>query len=243
MSIFNAQHPEITAGSLPNFGFYKISQQVKTIFVNMIQDFADQRNAIFKNEMAEVDDIQNSATRTQTTLHVIRDFSAFTRKFPSIVISVDNSVEQKPYIGADNFLYTNKITTSTGVYYEDIYAGMAEIDATLTIVAESSDARAKLADLLYVCFGNYYRGQFIYKGDDGSQYIITPSVANILFGSEQEANENPDTLATMYISTLSFKNHIEYHYPSSIDGPERYTTIENISMLPPQVVEVPIINF
>ena len=227
MSIYNAQHPDISSGVIPSFGFHKISQQTKTVLVNMIMDFVDYKNQLFKSDMYEVNDFQTEHdTADKKLLYILRDFSAVQRRFPSVVISIQSALEQKPYIGADNLLYTDSVTADGNTAITDIYAGMAQVECMFTIMCESSDQRSKLADMLFVCFANYFRGQFIYKGDDNSQYIITPAITPIAFGSEQEiADDNP--MQAVYMTTMSLTSHIEYQFASNVDGDGSYTVANN----------------
>lgn len=241
MSIYNTIHPEVSSGAIPVYGFHKVSQQTKTVLVNMIKDFIDYKNQLFKNDIPEIDDIQNASNDEQRLLYVYRDFVSAERKFPSIIVSIQSANEHQPYIGADNYLYTEVTTDGNLSAYDDTYAGMADIICVFTIVCESSDQRSKLADILFVCFANYYRGQFIYKGDDGSQFIITPGIDPITFGSEQEVNEeNP--LNPVYITTMTLHSHIEYQFNSGIDGPDRYTKVNNVKGTG-EVIEIPMIGF
>jgi len=223
MSIYNTQHPDITSGAIPSYGFHKISQQTKTVLVNMIMDFVDYKNQLFKNDIYEVNDFQTTHdTADKKLLYIIRDFTAVQRKFPSVVISIQNAIEQKPYIGADNFLYTDTFTDNGNMALTDMYAGMAQVECMFTIMCESSDQRSKLADMLFMCFANYFRGQFMYKGPDSSQFIITPAIVPIAFGSEQEiVDDNP--MQAVYMTTMSLTSHIEYQFASNVDGNGSYT--------------------
>lgn len=224
MSVFNAVNPEVSSGALTLFGFHKFSQQTKTIFVNMIKDFFDYRNHLFMQDIPEIEAMQNKDPNN-ATLHVCRDFAAFQQKFPSIVVSLENGEERKAYIGSDNLVYTQKIETSSGDYYMDMYGGMVDTAVTITILAESSDQRSKIADLLATCFINYYRGQFIYTGEDGSQFIVCPVSNPVKFGSEQETTGSSPT-DIIYVTTLSISCMIEYQFPSEIDGSKKYSAIK-----------------
>ena len=227
MSIYSAQHPDITSGAISSFGFHKVSQQTKTVLVNMLMDFVDYRNQLFKSDIYEVNDFQTTNdTADKKLLYILRDFAAVQRKFPSVVISIQNAVEQKPYVGADNFLYTDSITLDGNMALTDIYAGMAQVECMFTIMCESSDQRSKLADMLFICFSNYFRGQFMYRGSDNSQFIITPAITPIAFGSEQEViDANP--MQAVYMTTMSLTSHIEYQFASNVDGNGSYTIANN----------------
>ena len=241
MSLFSAVHPEVTSGAILGYGFHKVSQQTKTILVNMILEFVNYRNQLFLSDIPDLADFQGDPKAEEQNLYITRDFAAVERKFPSIVVSIQNATESKPYIGSDNYLYTNRTTVGSAMSYEDIYAGMGIVECVITILCASSDQRSKLADLLSVCFSNCYRGQFIYKGDDDSQFIITPGIEPIAFGSEQETQEqNP--LQLIYLTTMSLVSHIEYQFSSGIDGLNTYTQLKEIKGYG-DVISVPMIGF
>jgi len=241
MSVFNTNNSDVTTGLITNYNFYKVIQQTKTAMINIIYEFLDSRNMLFKQDMEEIPSMQSSKTQEDNkNLYIYRDFPETDRKFPCIIISTENATEMKPYIGADNFLYTQEYVTSSGTTYDDVYAGMAMVTNQITILAESGDARNKICELLFMCFGNYFRGQFIYKGDDGSQFIITPAQEALQFGSEQEAKED-SMKQQIYLQTMNIVNHIEYHYVSYIDGPERYTKIDTVKGYG-SVIEIPVIG-
>lgn len=228
MGLYTKGHSEISPGSLYEFGFYKALRQTKSTIVNMLNNFFSKRNKAYGVVMPEIFAIQN-IPKGEKKIHTVRDFPFKERKFPLIIVTNTKAKERKPYIGSDNLLYVdvqeNEDGTKSG---KDVYAGMADVDVMLGIVTTSPDERMMLAELVFMCFSHYYRGQFIYKGSGNDLFSITPGGNEIDFGTETEITDVSDT-TTVYAIDIGISVFIEYHFEDPLpDG--IYTELEEISL-------------
>ena len=153
MGLHTKSHPEISTGGLYEFGFYKALRQTKSVFVNMLNNFFSIRNKAYGIVMPEIFTIQNSPVTDGKKIHTVRDFPYEERKLPLIVVSNASAKEKKAYIGSDNLLYVDVQENSEGVKSgTNVYAGMANVDVMLGIVATSPDERMMLSELILMCF-------------------------------------------------------------------------------------------
>jgi len=227
MGIFTPFHPEITTGSIEDFGFHKVKRQVKTVYVNVVSDFllySKKIHGLDISELAEVSNMPGQAPR----IFVERDFPYQTRKIPLITPIITNITERKPYIGIDNYLYPGVIENPDGTNSGyDVYANMYDIELRMLVVAESNELRDQLLDLLMACFTNYYRGTYTYRDDIDNEFIITPSTRRVSSGNDSEITEE-NTTNLIFIGDITLKAFVEYHYKAY--GEERYSTAENVAV-------------
>ena len=227
MGIYTKSHSEISSGSLYEFGFYKALRQTKSVMVNMLNNFFSIRNKAYGIVMPEIFSLQN--TPNNKKVHTVRDFPFEERKFPLIVVTNASAKERKPYIGSDNLLYVDVKENSEGVKSgTNVYAGMADINVMLGIVATSPDERMMLSELILMCFTHYYRGQFIYHGVGNELFSITPGGNEIDFGTETEITDSSDT-TSVYVVDAGISVFIEYHFEDPL--PDKTSTeVQEISL-------------
>lgn len=219
MGLDTKAHPEINAGALYEFGFHKALRQTKSVIVSMLNSFFSKRNKAFGAVMPEIFSLQNEPGAGTKKIHTLRDFPFQERKFPMILVTITNATEKKPYIGSDNLLYVEVDTNEDGSKMAlNTYAGMAMVGVMLGIITTSPEERSQLAELVFMCFSHYYRGQFIYEEKDGSLFSITPASDQISFGTETEITDESD-MTTVYVVDVGFSNFLEYHFKDFIaDG-------------------------
>jgi hypothetical protein len=228
MGIYTKAHSEISAGGLYEFGFYKALRQTKSVIVNMLNNFFSERSKAFGIVMPDIFSTQNTPN-SEKKVHTVRDFPFEERKFPLIVVSNASAKERKPYIGSDNLLYIdvqeNPDGNKNGV---NVYAGMADVNVMLGIIATSPDERMMLAELILICFTHYYRGQFIYQGVGNELFSITPGGNEIDFGTETEITDESDT-TTVYVVDAGIGAFIEYHFEDPL--PDKVATeVQEVSL-------------
>ena len=221
MGIYTKAHSEVSAGGLYEFGFYKALRQTKSVIINMLNNFFSARNKAYGIVMPEIFSIQN-IPNDEKKINTVRDFPFEERKFPLIIVSNASARERKPYIGSDNLLYVDVQTDSEGAKSGiNVYAGMADVEVMLGIVATSPDERMMLSELILICFSHYYRGQFIYHGVGNELFSITPAGKEIDFGTETEITDASDT-TTVYVIDIGIGAFIEYHFEDPL--PDKIST-------------------
>lgn len=210
MGLFTTAHPEVSSGPLSRFGFYKAQQQTKTVIISMLERFFSAQSKSFSIPAPEIVEVQSNEAGSK--LNIRRDFSSVERKFPMIIVAIRNARERKSFVGADNYLYTDIQTTPDGEKIGwDVFAGMCDIELSLIVVTTSSEERMRYADLLHLCFTHYFRQQFIYYGEDGSLFSITPATKQVEFGAENEITDESKT-TLVYVTEVVLSNFIEYHF-------------------------------
>lgn len=227
MGIFTPYHPEITTGSIEEFGVHKIKRQVKSIYVNMITDFFTYSKKIHGLDISELSELVTVEGQKQK-IFIERDFPYNTRKIPLITPIITNITEQKAFLGIDNYLYPGVTIASDGTQSGyDVYANMYTIDLRILIVTEANELRDQIIDLLIACFTNYYRGTYTYKDDSDNVFIITPSTSKVVSGNDSELTEE-NTTNIIFLGDISLRAFVEYHYKAY--GEDRYETITTVTV-------------
>src|SRR5271157_649850 len=124
-------HPENTAGPIYEAAWYKIQRHTKVALVNMLGNFFSSRVQLYRIQMPEILALRN--TTDLKKIFVNQDFPYAERKLPMILVAIKGGRQQKMNIGADNFLYHDISTTSTGKTAVEVYAGAARF--TLSLIA------------------------------------------------------------------------------------------------------------
>jgi hypothetical protein len=104
---------------------------------------------------------------------------------------------------------------------------MADVELSIIVVAESPDVRDMLSELVFQCFTNYYRGNFIYTDEDDNMYSIVPSTKQVSMGEERDLTDE-DKVSIIYSVDIGLSAFIEYHWKSV--GEDKY---EEVSINPP----------
>lgn len=220
MGIYTTSHPDVMAGSIPEFGFQKVQRNTKTVIISMMEKFFSIRSKAYAVIMPEVSTVQN--TPNDTHIHIYRDFPFQERKFPMIIVGIMKHVEKHSYIGADDLRFINVTETSTGVKTgSEIYGGMADINLGLVVTTTSPDERSLLVELLTMCFTHFFRGQFIYKNEAGELFSIVPGASPLTIGPEAEITDISKT-TLVYVNTVSLKASIEYQFSDTITDGKLY---------------------
>lgn len=211
MAIDTHFNPEHTPGSINDFGWYKVQRQTKTVLANMLRQFFDATNQVYKISIPEIEEVKNDSVATRT--HIERDFPFFERKLPLIAVALPSVKEKKLYIGADNWSSTKVYTTSTGEknFGYDFYSGMVNVPARFIIAGTSPEERMRLAEFVHICFTHFFRWQYIYEQEDGSFFSIVPATRELSMGGEQEISEQSN-LNLIYITTVDMESLIEYSF-------------------------------
>jgi hypothetical protein len=193
----------------------------------MLSNFFSGRNKAFTLVAPEL--LENQNRPNDYKVNIFREFPFSERKFPMIMISTVKSTEKKSYIGSDDLLYIETHTNDDGIKSaNEVYAGMAYIDLLLSVITTSPDERKKLAELIYLCFSHFYRGQFIYTGENGSLFSIVPASKPIDMGGESEITDESKT-TLVYIKDVTLSTTIEYHF-MDIGLGERFKEVRNLSI-------------
>ena len=202
--------PENQPDTLYEFGFYKVQRQTKASIVNMLRNFFDSMNNVYKTQMPEIRIVDNSAEAER--IAVDQSFPSWERKIPIILVGIKNATERKLYIGADNLSKIEIIETSTGSKKAvNVYTGAADISLVLIVVATTPENRMRFAELVAMCFTHYYRWQYFYTIGDGNMFSICPNTTQLEFGTESEATDvSPTNL--LYITDISMKCYVEYTF-------------------------------
>ena len=201
--------PENRPKAMANFGFYKIQRHTKSALVGMLENFFDSINTEYSIQMPEIIGTQNSEEFTK--IFIKRDFPYTERKLPLIVVAIQSVKEKKMYIGVDNLIGYSVRETSTGKTGIEVYQGAADVTTSFIIVCQSPEDRMKYADLLNMCFTNYYRWQYFYTLGDNNMFSIVPNTSGLNIGPENEATDvSPDTL--LYITDIAMTSFVEYTF-------------------------------
>jgi len=228
MGLYATENPDVNSGPIHEFGFHKIERQTKTVINSMLNNFFSKRSKAYDIVIPEISSLQNIPNSPENTkVHNRRDFPFEERKFPMIVTTIAGAKERKSYIGADDLLLINTRENPDGTKIgHEVFAGMADIDLMLIIVSTSADERSKLAELIYMCFTHFYRGQFIYQDDIGNMFSITPGVKPVDFGAETEVTDESKT-TLIYVKDMGLSTFIEYHFEDVATG-DKLFELKNI---------------
>jgi len=205
-----------------DFSFFKVQRQAKSVIVNMIRNFFNSYNQEYKLQIPEVADVQSIGGNEK--IFIERDFPYGERKIPCIIVSIESAKEKKMYMGVDNLIGYKRMGTSTGVF--PVFGGASVLSLKLVVVAESSEMRMKLAELLNMCFTHYYRWQYFYTLEDGNTFSIVPNTGLLDFGAESELKDlSKDTY--IYMTTVSMEAFVEYTFSRTKSD---INTLENIDI-------------
>jgi len=220
MGIYTTSHPDVTAGSIPEFGFQKVQRNTKTVIISMMEKFFSIRSKAYATIMPEVSSVQN--TPNDIHINIFRDFPFQERKFPMIIVGITNHVEKHSYIGADDLRFINVVETPNGAHVgSEIYGGMADIGLGLIVTTTSPDERSLLVELLTMCFTHFFRGQFIYKNEADELFSIVPGASPLTIGPEAEITDISKT-TLVYVNTVGLKASIEYQFSDTITDGKLY---------------------
>lgn len=196
--------------ALTDFGFYKVQRHTKSILVSMLKNAFDSLNTSYKIHVPEIFQIQN--TNELTKIFVDRDFSAKERRIPIIIVAIKSATEKKMYIGADDFSCWDVVETSGGrKAASKIYHGATDLTMSIIVVAQSSEERMKLAEIVNLCFTHFYRWQYFYTYGDGNMYSIVPNTKQLEFGAESEVKDVSDT-SLLYLVECVMQVFVEYSF-------------------------------
>jgi len=211
MGIFSSSHSEVSSGPLYEYGFQKVQRQTKSVIVNILNEFFSSRNKLYGTIVPEVFAVQN-VPKKDKKINNMREFPFEERKFPMIVVSIVRAKERKVFVGSDNFLYQEVFENPDGnLVGVDVFAGMADIGIMMAVLTTSPEERSMFAEMIQLCFTHFYRGQFIYKGDDGSLFSIVPAKDEVDSGSETEIKDESST-TIIYATDVGINSLIEYHF-------------------------------
>lgn len=227
MGIYTTSHPDVTAGSIPEFGFQKVQRNTKTVIISMLEKFFSIRSKAYATIMPEVSGVQN--TPNNIHINIFRDFPFQERKFPMIIVGITNHVEKFSYMGADDLRFINTIETPSGsLAGAEVFGGMADIDLGLVVTTTSPDERSLLVEMITMCFTHFYRGQFIYKNEADELFSIVPGARPLIIGPEAEITDISKT-TLVYVNTVGIKTSIEYQFSDTItDG--KFYELKNLEI-------------
>ncbi len=204
------KHPDISSGYIDKFGVYKVERQTKTVIKNILTKFFDKNSNLYEFTAPEIEEIQN--TESDPKVFIEKEFPFYERKLPCIVILSGTKQEVKPFIGGDDYVYSDIVRdTSTGLILteERMYANMYTLPLILGIAANSVEQRMQLCELVSLCFTHYYRWVYVYKDIDGSLFNIVPNKDKITITSEREAQDKAAS-AMIYTSVIGMTSLVEY---------------------------------
>jgi hypothetical protein len=161
-------HPEQYPGAINYYGFYKIQRNSKTILVNILRNFFSEKSQLYKITMPEI--VDKLVDVDNPKLFVERNFPFIERKLPIIATAIKQSKEKKAYVGADNLLYPEIITstgyttiTSTG--YSIAYTSTGYYPTETSTGYTSTGYYLKSTDVTYTVENDKYRtGYNVYAG-------------------------------------------------------------------------------
>lgn len=217
MSLESNQHPETFSGDITQFGFHKIERQTKSVIKDILSQFFSSSVNLYKIAVPEIIILQNSTAETK--LNIERDFPFFERKLPLIAISSKNKKERKPFLGSDDFLYQDALTSIDGTVtsYYNMYANMYDVPLDLIIAATSPDTRSQISELVALCFSHYYRWPYLYEGESKEMFNIIPTTTQIEISSESEVKDI-STQTLIYTCTVRLTSFVEYIFPDVGDN-------------------------
>lgn len=196
--------------ALYDFGFYKVQRHTKASIANMLKNFFNSINVVYKLQIPEIRMVEN--TEEATKIFIDQNFPYKERKIPIILVAIKGATERKLHIGADNLSCIDIIETSSGRKKAvNRYAGAADITLALIVACQTPDHRMRFAELISMCFTHYYRWQYFYTFGDGNMFSIVPNTQQLEFGAETEATDvSPDSL--LYLVDISMKCYVEYTF-------------------------------